>query len=255
MGRNTGRMALYEAISKSRQKQARRQGRQRVVRLRSGWFGRRRQRGSQAEKTSRRRYSLRARPAGRWSADRRAYLLAGTVAVVLVLVVLGGVKLVRLWTTPPAENQPAPAGSGARQTASQGADGSLDGTEAPGRPGLLPVEAGGGQADAGVAGRTPPTVPAGDNVIVIASYGRQRDLEPVRQHFDKNGIATEIVKRGDRFFLVTRQRFVGNPTASTNAGYAVYRRILDVGATYKAPEGYERFGTRPFQDAYGMKTR
>jgi hypothetical protein len=31
------------------------------------------------------------------------------------------------------------------------------------------------------------------------------------------------------------------------------QRIVELGATYVAPEGYESFGKQPFHDAYGRK--
>ena len=96
--------------------------------------------------------------------------------------------------------------------------------------------------------------PMGDNVIVITSYPLNTHLEPVKQHFAKFGIATEIVKRGSRYMLVTQNRFndIEKPGAD---GYEMKRKIMSIGASYKPPagSGFESFGTKPFQDAYGMK--
>lgn len=95
------------------------------------------------------------------------------------------------------------------------------------------------------------SVSTGSNVIVIVAYTKQADLAPVREYFSKNGIETEIITRGSYFLLITKDRF--ESTASGSDGYKMVQKIKQVGAGYKAPEGSERFGNKPFQDAYGMK--
>lgn len=102
---------------------------------------------------------------------------------------------------------------------------------------------------------TPKVVePMGDNVIVITSYRVNTDLEPVKQYFAKFGIATEIIKRGSRYLLVTQNRFNDVEKSGTD-GYVMKRKIMSIGANYKPPiaSGFESFGTKPFQDVYGMK--
>jgi len=103
---------------------------------------------------------------------------------------------------------------------------------------------------------SPPKVvePMGENVIVITSYKISADLEPVKQHFAKFGIATEIIKRGTRYLLVTQNRFNDVEKSGTD-GYVMKRKIMSIGANYKPPiaSGFESFGTKPFQDVYGMK--
>jgi len=97
--------------------------------------------------------------------------------------------------------------------------------------------------------------PAGSkyrNRIVIQTYPLRAHLEPVRQYFAKNGIATEIKKIGDRYFLVTGEKYQNPERPGTN-GYLAKQRIIELGAKYKAPHGRETFGSRPFHDAYGMK--
>lgn len=96
--------------------------------------------------------------------------------------------------------------------------------------------------------------PAGDNVIVIITYANQEHLKPVEQHFLGYGIETEIVKKGKYYFLITKERY-DNPNRKDSDGYQALQRIKEVGLKYKAPKGYETFGSRPFQDAYGMKIR
>lgn len=105
----------------------------------------------------------------------------------------------------------------------------------------------------GAAGEDLPR-PAGDHVIVIATYKRDEDLVPVKEYFDKNGIETQIQERGDYYFLVTKDKLQSPRRAGTD-GYAALQRIRRVGADYKAPQGYESFAPNLFQDAYGMKIR
>jgi len=96
--------------------------------------------------------------------------------------------------------------------------------------------------------------PAGDHVIVIATYKQSEDLVPVKEYFGQNGIETNIQERGDYYFLVTKDKFQ-SPRRTGTDGYAALQRIRQVGADYKAPQGYESFAPNLFQDAYGMKIR
>ena len=97
--------------------------------------------------------------------------------------------------------------------------------------------------------------PMGENVLVITSYDLSSHLEPVKQYFAQFGIATEIIKRGPRYLLVTQDRFDNIEKAGSD-GYEMKKKIMSIGANYKPPtgSGFEPFGTKPFQDVYGMKT-
>lgn len=97
-----------------------------------------------------------------------------------------------------------------------------------------------------------PVSVTGSNRIVIQTYPLRAHLEPVKQYFAENGIATEIRKIGDRYFLVTANKYQ-NPERSGTDGYAAKQKIIELGTKYKAPPMRETFGTRPFYDAYGMK--
>ncbi|MDD5011885.1 MAG: hypothetical protein PHQ00_07160 [Phycisphaerae bacterium] len=107
-----------------------------------------------------------------------------------------------------------------------------------------------------VTTQSPPRMvePMGDNAIVITSYNLRSHLEPVKQYFAQFGIATEIIQRGSRYLLVTQNRFDSIDKAGSD-GYVMKRKIISVGANYKPPagSGFESFGTKPFQDVYGMK--
>lgn len=96
--------------------------------------------------------------------------------------------------------------------------------------------------------------PVGDHVIVIMTYGENRDLEPVKGFFAENGIPTTIEKRGEYYFLLSKG-YYQSPQRQNSDGYKALQTIKKIGASYQAPVGYETFGSMPFQDAYGMKIR
>lgn len=92
-----------------------------------------------------------------------------------------------------------------------------------------------------------------DHIIVITVYQVKRDLEPVMNYFEKNGIATQIVKpSGSRFYyLISKNRYESPQRKGTDGSFAI-AKIKSVGADYKSPTGYESFGKVPFQDSYGV---
>lgn len=96
--------------------------------------------------------------------------------------------------------------------------------------------------------------PIGNHVIVIMTYGENRDLEPVKEFFAENGIKTVIENRGEYYFLLTKD-YYQSPKREDSDGYRALQKIKRIGASYQAPVGYETFGSVPFQDAYGMKIR
>lgn len=97
-----------------------------------------------------------------------------------------------------------------------------------------------------------PAESQGTNNIVIKQFGGRADLEPAKAYFDGKGIETEIVKYGNTYFLRTVNKY-NNPGNQGTNGYKALQRIKAVGGKYKAPSGYETFGTKPFQDAYGKR--
>lgn len=94
----------------------------------------------------------------------------------------------------------------------------------------------------------------GNNRIVITQYQTRRELSPVQRHFAANGIETEIERRGGGFFLVTKETY-DNPERAGTSGSIAKKKIIEVGAKYKAPKGYESFAPNLFRDAYGEKIR
>jgi hypothetical protein len=97
-------------------------------------------------------------------------------------------------------------------------------------------------------------ISTGNNVIVLVEFGTRVDLEPVQAHFAKYGIETEIVMENGRYFLQTKNRY-DNPRTVGTDGYKALQEIVKVGATYKAPPNYEPFTQHLFSDAYGKKVR
>jgi len=97
-----------------------------------------------------------------------------------------------------------------------------------------------------------PTQPksTGNNVIVVQQWGARPDLVPVRAHFAEYGIETEIVMENGRYFLQTKNRY-DNPRTPGTDGYKVLQEIIKIGAQYKAPPNYEPFTQHLFSDAYG----
>ena len=91
---------------------------------------------------------------------------------------------------------------------------------------------------------------AGNNVIVLVEFGAHADLVPVRDHFAEYGIETEIVMENGRYFLQTKNRY-DNPRTLGTDGYKALQEIIEVGAKYKAPPNYEPFTQHLFSDAYG----
>jgi len=87
------------------------------------------------------------------------------------------------------------------------------------------------------------------NAILIQEHGSLPDLVPVKQFFAERGIATEIIRTGNTFLLVTRERFAGNPDLQGAQGYPLKQRIIELGTNYQAPPDRARF--TGFADAYG----
>ncbi|MHC4069350.1 MAG: hypothetical protein ACYS18_06550 [Planctomycetota bacterium] len=94
----------------------------------------------------------------------------------------------------------------------------------------------------------------GNNRIVIQTYQLRSHLEPVKQYFASFGVETEIKKIDDWYYLVTENKY-DNPEKPGTNGYFAKQRIIELGADYKAPTGYESFkrgDKTPFHDAFGM---
>ena len=94
--------------------------------------------------------------------------------------------------------------------------------------------------------------PKGNNRIVIQTYQLRTHLEPVKQYFALFGIETEIRKIDNWYYLVTTEKYQSTERAGTD-GYLAKQRIIELGAEYKAPQGYESFAPNFFKDAFGQR--
>ncbi len=93
----------------------------------------------------------------------------------------------------------------------------------------------------------------GNYRIVIQTYRLKAHLVPVQEYFGQFDIETEIRKKIDNwYYLVTTEKYQSTERAGTD-GYLAKQRIIELGAEYKAPQGYETFGAKSFETAYGMK--
>lgn len=93
----------------------------------------------------------------------------------------------------------------------------------------------------------------GNNRIVIQEYQVRAHLEPVQQYFAQFDIETEIRRIGETYYLVTKAKYEEDPKRPGTDGYLAKQKIIGLGAKYKAPPGYETFGVKSFETAYGRK--
>jgi hypothetical protein len=96
-----------------------------------------------------------------------------------------------------------------------------------------------------------PTV-TGKNRIVLKIFQVRSHLEPAKEYFDKLGVATEIIEKDNMYYLVTKNKY-NDPRKAGTDGYLAKQKIVELGAGYKAPVGFETFGPKPFSDAFGMR--
>jgi hypothetical protein len=179
-----------------------------------------------------------------------SYHVGIAVALAVILVILAGFRLGQRFPAAKAAGQTkAPANATAETAAEK----------------TLPTGTQGAASPTDEPAQSP-----GDNWIILAVCKNRADLEPVKEHFAKNGIALEIcplesfrqwlsqngltaaVPSGDGFMLVTSSAY-HNPGNPDTDGYRMKQRIAAVGATYKAQKGRDPFTPNLFKDAYGMK--
>ncbi len=181
----------------------------------------------------------------------RGYFVFAAVIIGLILVVY--------WVGNTAGPQPEPQ-TETVETAITQPDRPLPSAPAPARPATretatrTPAPSTQSPAPADRAETAAPSGPEKDHVIVIATYTKREHLLPAQEYFDKNGVRTEILRRGSYYLLVTSGRF-DSPLKSGTDGRRMLETIKTLGRQYQAPDGYENFGRTPFQDAYGMKVK
>jgi len=182
------------------------------------------------------------------------YQLGIAVLLGLVVIVLLAFRAGQRWASVESVGVESsrPTGSGSnRQTPVADRNKSVRQESPPVEP--KSMESGNAGIAATTGGNPGTAATTGDNAIVLVQYRSDKDLVPVRAHFASYGIATEIVKSGGQYFLVTQDRY--NSFAPGGDGQLAKQKIAEVGAEYKgkAPEGYETFAPHYFSDAYPKK--
>lgn len=185
-----------------------------------------------------------------------AVLFTLTVVVALLVAFRVGQEFGGPGGTPAADSsQQASASDGGQSQSRADVAGSGSGTQVEPKTDFT-VE---GSAQSTVSGSSASTSGSGqsafspdkDHVIIIAVYQIKRDLEPVRDFFNANGMPTEIVHRGNWYYLQTKNRY-DSPLRRGSDGYYALQQVKRIGKKYDAPKGYESFKANQFQDAYGM---
>lgn len=187
------------------------------------------------------------------------YHVAIAIALAVVLLILVAFKLGQI-----SRNAQATAG-----TVGSGAPAGRPGRAAP--QDAATAGAGRAKLDTPVA---PPAAGGRDHWIVLAQYKRRADLDKVVEYFGSHGIAlgvmpldeqsrqafadlgfnASVLPSGNDYLLITKDLY-NNPQNPGTDGYEMKERIAELGAKYKAPQGYESFAPNYFNDAYGMKIR
>lgn len=252
MARNRGKKALYEVMSKARQKPGYGKSLEPMPPKSAG------ENRSETE-----RKSAIGMPKGKvqWSRKPRLvqynngriefsmpYQVAIALGLALILIILASYRLGQFSYRPQEPSPPQP--SGLMRSVEQ---------ESRTERAAMDISSPSPAANENVPSQTEriepnvePIESTGNNVIVLVEYHSPADLGPVQAHFEEHGIATEIRMRNGRYFLQTINKY-DNPDKPGTDGYQVKQKIIEIGKKYKAPLGYETFATHYFSDAYGMK--
>ncbi len=265
MARETRRMALYEAIRKG---QSKRRGREKTARFRPFASARSRMARKKKDIAFYQRFepgsdSGKSKLAAIWSRRLNlslSYPVAGLLVVAVAVVLIAAIRFGQFnydagWLF----FQPVVVSESASDELldirnlinSTAADG-INGSESRSTDNEI--------AQDGKIEETKVVVPQGKSVIVIQAYKQRRDLEPVKQYFEENGIETEIVERGTFFLLRTTQLYqrCSVHRDSFNPDYdgdVAMKEIRKIGKTYKAPPGYDSFRPNLFKGAYAEKIK
>lgn len=252
MARNRGKKALYEVMSKARQKPGYGRPLEPMPPKSSGEKGPD-IKGKRAIKTSKGIVQWSRRPRLVQYNDGRIefampYQVAIALALALILVILASYRLGQFSYQPKEQKPDQP--SGLMRQVEQENRTERAAIELP--PSFAaPVENTSPQTER-VEADEEGAEPTGNNVIVLVEYHSPADLGPVQAHFEEHGITTEIRMRNGRYFLQTVDRY-DNPDKPGTDGNKAKQKIIEIGRKYKAPSGYETFATNLFSDAYGKK--
>jgi len=256
MARNRGKKALYEVMSKARQKSGLGRSLEPIPPKSSG---------QDRPEIEQNRAMEESQGMVQWSRKPRLvqynagriefsipYQVVIAVLLALILVILASYRLGQ-FSYQPEEQEPAQPSGLMRQIERENRT-ERAAIELPPSP---PVPTGNTtlkneDVETGVKPNTEPARSTGNNVIVLVQYHSPADLGPVQAHFEEHGIATKIEFRNNRYFLQTVDRY-DNPDKVGTDGYEAKQKIIEIGKKYKAPLGYETFASHYFSDAYGMK--
>ena len=258
MARNRGKKALYEVMSKARQKPGNDKSLERMhpksaVEIRPDVKSK-----SVGEATkSTVQWSMRPRFV-QYNAGRIEFSIPYQVAIALVLVlILLIVAFYRLgqFSYQPEKQKPAQPSGLMRQVEQKDTiEQAAIKVVPPSSPKAEDTPLRSEKKEMNVEASAKRDVSTGNNVIVLVEYDKLADLIPVQAHFEEHGIMTEIDIRNGRYFLQTVEKYDNLKTPGTD-GYKAKQNIIEIGRTYKAPPGYETFAPHYFSDAYGKKVQ
>ncbi|MFC1633532.1 hypothetical protein ACFL5Z_01710 [Planctomycetota bacterium] len=252
MARNRGKKALYEVMSKARQKPGYGRSLEQMPPKSAGESGPDIEEKSAVE-TSKGMVQWSRKPrlfqynGGRIEFSM-PYQVAIALALALILVILASYRLGQFSYQPQEQKSAQPSGL-MRQVEQENRTQRAAIELPPSSP--TPVENIPPQTER-VETDIDPEASTGNNVIVLVEYHSPADLGPVQAHFEEHGITTEIRMRNGRYFLQTVDRY-DNPDKPGTDGNKAKEKIIEIGKTYKAPSGYDPFSKHYFSDAYGKK--
>lgn len=252
MARNRGKKALYEVMSKARQKPGYGRSLEKMPPKAAGKNGPDVESKSAGE-TSKGMVRWSRRPRLVQYNDGRIefampYQVAIALALALILVILASYRLGQ-FSYQPKEQGPAQPSGLMRQVERENRTERATVELPPSPP--APVENTPARTES-IETNAESAEPKGNNVIVLVEYRSPADLGPVQAHFEEHGITTEIRMRNGRYFLQTVDRY-DNPDRPGTDGYTAKQKIIEIGKQYQAPSGYESFAKNLFSDAYGKK--
>jgi hypothetical protein len=258
MARNRGKKALYEVMSKARQKPGNDRSLERMPPKSAGEDGPGVKPKSVGAATKGKvQWSRRPRPL-QYNAGRIEFSIPYQVAIALVLalilVILASYRLGQ-FSYRPKDAEPAQPSGLMRQVEQKDTTDRASIEVMPSSPtGVEDTPPRTERVEANTEPNAEGDASTGNNVIVLVQYDKLADLTPVQAHFEEHGIMTNIDIRNGRYFLQTVDTY-DNPDTPGTDGYKAKQKIIEVGRTYKAPPGYEPFAPHYFSDAYGRKVK
>jgi hypothetical protein len=256
MARNQGKKALYEVMSKARQKPGKDRSLEQMPPKNTG-----ENRPNVESKSVR----VAAKGTVQWSRRPRLiqynagriefsipYQVAIALALALLLMILAFYRLGQFSYRPENQEQAQPSGLMRQIEQRDAMERASIEVAPPSPPSVENTAPRPERTETNVEPNPEGNASTGNNVIVLVEYDKLADLTPVQAHFEEHGIMTDIDIRNGRYFLQTVEKY-DNPNTSGTDGYKAKQKIIEIGRTYKAPPGYETFAPHFFSDAYGKR--